>query len=112
MPVCSEPLVFCSRGVPGILQTHAERSRSSLESFTAESEKRSRQALDRIANEEEQLRLKQEHVDLDEKLVVEEQQQVWVFVRASRCVQYVHVCVCARVCVRWKLPSMFKRLKT
>lgn len=68
--------MFCSS------QTHAEKRRSALDTFIAESDKRSRQSMDRIANEEEQLRLKQEHVDLDEKLVVEEQQQACLYTAA------------------------------
>ena len=58
------------------LQTHVARQQDDLGVYTTSTDKRARQAADRIATEQEQLRIKQEHVDLDDKLLAGEQQQV------------------------------------
>jgi chromosome segregation ATPase len=58
------------------LQELVEVKSEELSSFKEQSAKAVSALSDKIANEEEQLRMKREHVELDEKLVQEEQQQV------------------------------------
>lgn len=58
------------------LQELIEVKSEELSTFKERSAKTVSALADKIANEEEQLRMKREHVELDEKLVQEEQQQV------------------------------------
>ncbi len=67
-----------------LLQSHHEDRDRALSQFSAESSRKSVLLADRLASEEEQLRIKEEHVAKDERLVQEEQQEVCTRARRRR----------------------------
>jgi hypothetical protein len=59
------------------MQNHLEGRSDALQSFEADTARKAALTLERLSYEEEQLRIKDEHVAKVEHLVMEEQSQVW-----------------------------------